>query len=520
MEQFLIDETIITEFTPIVFGIAIPVRRPKAPYTLALALTALALTFAPLPSFAFNLTSELILALVIPPLIFEAASRINLENTRHNLPAILWLAIPGAILTTFIIGGLLSLVTSLALPVALVFGALISATDPVAVVGIFRAPGVPKPLAKLVEGENLLNTGIAIVVFNLAVAIALTNQFNLLQSLGDIMRVSIGGATLGLMLGWFVTRLITLADDRFIKTSLTVALAFVAYLAAERLYFNGALSVATAGLVYGNLRQPGMSPTARIVIARFWEYLVFLANALIFLLIGLEVELFALLGAWQSVLWAIVAAFAGRMFVVYSLGGIMAHLTNHLQPGWLHALNWSGVRGAVALALVLSLPADWSVERDLMIWMAFGVVLFSLLVQTATLQPMLRYLGRNTRLPEHKEYEKRFVRLTAARVAFAYLEYRHAKGLVSDYSWAQLKPQLSQQVEVLASAWRDRYKTSPSLDMEELAISQREALQSALLGLLQDGMISADEFDELAVKMNSSLGANVLPASPFDPAHK
>ena len=131
-----------------------------------------------------------------------------------------------------------------------------------------------------------------------------------------------------------------------------------------------------------------MSPTTRIVITNFWEYVAFLANSLIFLLIGLEVNLPALLGAWQPVCWTILAVFVARAIVVYGFGGLMHRFeTNYFPFKWLHVLNWGGLRGAIALALVLSLPASLGADRELMKLMAFGVVLFTLLVQSTTISP-------------------------------------------------------------------------------------------------------------------------------------
>ena len=169
---------------------AIAVRRLRIPYTVALVIVGLVLTTQ--QPLKLDLTPELILALLVPPLVFEAAFHLNLRDLRRDLPGILLLAVPGVIITTLIVGGLTSLVTPLALPVALVFGALISATDPVAVVALFRALGAPKRLALLVEGESLFNDGTAIVVFNLVLAVALTGAFHPVQGAVDFLRVAAG----------------------------------------------------------------------------------------------------------------------------------------------------------------------------------------------------------------------------------------------------------------------------------------------------------------------------------------
>ena len=200
MQQFLTTETLIIGLLLIASLVAIAVRRLHIPYTVALVVVGLLLTT--LSPVKFELTPELILALFVPPLVFDAAFHLNLTELRRNSTLILVLAVPGVLLTTLIVGGILAVGTSLSLPVALVFGALIAATDPVAVVALFRLLGVPKRLAVLVEGESLLNDGTALVLFNLMLVVALSGKFILISSLVDFVRVSAGGIVLGLVLGW------------------------------------------------------------------------------------------------------------------------------------------------------------------------------------------------------------------------------------------------------------------------------------------------------------------------------
>ena len=270
MQQFLSTETLIIELLLIASLVAIAVQRFRIPYTVALVVVGLLITLqSPLQ---IELTPELILALFVPPLVFEAAFHLNFRDIQRSLPAILLLAVPGVIITTLIVGGILKFGTQLTFPVALVFGALISATDPVAVVALFRTLGVPKRLAVLIEGESLFNDGTAIVLFNLMLVVAVTGHYTPLESLGNFLRVSIGGLAVGLVLGWLVSLLIARVDDYLIETTLTTVLAFGSYLIAEQLHFSGVLAVVAAGLVNGNLGSQGMSPTTRIVLFNFWEY--------------------------------------------------------------------------------------------------------------------------------------------------------------------------------------------------------------------------------------------------------
>ncbi|MBI4771302.1 MAG: Na+/H+ antiporter [Chloroflexi bacterium] len=454
MEQFLQAETLVIELLLVVSLVAIGVRRLRIPYTVALVVVGLLITVQQPPQ--LTITPELILVLFVPPLVFEAAFHLNFAELRRNLPAILMLAVPGVVITMLMVGGLLLWLTPLSLPAALVFGALIAATDPVAVVALFRAIGVPKRLAVLLEGESLLNDGTAIVVFRLMVAVALTGQFDLLDGLTEFIRVAAGGVITGLVLGWLISRLIARVDDYLIETTLTTVLAFGAYLVAERLHFSGLLAVVAAGLVNGNLGPQGMSPTTRIVLFNFWEYVAFLANSLVFLLIGLQVNLLELLGAWQPILWAVLAVLAARAVVVYGLS-LLANLLAGRAPEapgdpvpfrWQHVMGWGGLRGAISLALALSLPAALGAERSLLLTMAFGVVLFTLLVQGITMRPLVRALRIVTRSQAQEEYEIRHARLTAVRAAEQHLDRLYREGLFSTHAWDVLRAEIGANVGV------------------------------------------------------------------------
>jgi CPA1 family monovalent cation:H+ antiporter len=376
MDQFLKVETIIMAMLLVVSLVAIVVRRLNFPYTVALVVVGLLISLQ--QPLQILLTPELILTLFVPPLVFEAAFHLNLTELRRNLVPVAVLAIPGVILTTFIVGGIASLGIGISLPLALVFGSLIAATDPISVVALFRALGVPKRLSVLMEGESLLNDGTAIVVFNIMLVVALAGHFDASSALTEFLRVAAGGLLVGLALGWLVSLLIARIDYYLIETALTVVLAFGSYLIAERLHVSGVLAVVAAGLINGNIGPRGMSPTARIVIFNFWEFVAFLANSFVFLLIGLDVNLSGLLADWRAVLWAVGAVLVARAAVVYGLSWLVNRTsTSSISMRWQHVLNWGGLRGAISLALVLSLPTALGAERDLLRVMTFGVVLFS-----------------------------------------------------------------------------------------------------------------------------------------------
>ena len=506
MGTFLSTETLIIELLLIASLVAIAVQRLRIPYTVALVVVGLLITFQ--SPVQISLTPELILALFVPPLVFEAAFHLNINELRRNFLRIFLLAVPGVIVTTLVVGWIISIGTSLPLSMALVFGALIAATDPVAVMALFRTLGVPKRLALLVEGESLANDGTAIVLFNLMLVFALTGKFDLVNSAANFIRVSVGGTAVGLLLGWAVSRLIARVDDYLIETTLTTVLAFGSYLVAEQLHFSGVLAVLAAGLVNGNIGPQGMSPTTRIVLFNFWEYVAFLANSLVFLLIGLQVNIPALASSWQPVAWAVLAVLIARAIIVYGISWLANRFAEPVPLRWQHVLNWGGLRGAISLALVLSLPASLGGERELLKVMAFGVVLFALLVQSTTMRFLIRRLYIVILSPAQVEYQFRRARLIALRAAESHLDHRHQEGLISTHIWERLKHEMEVQISGLTDGVKEVLRAEPTLEIAELDSAWREVLRtqrSVLSRLQRDGVISEEVHEQLAVELDAAL---------------
>lgn len=510
-ESFFQVETLVIELLLIISLVAIAVQRLRVPYTVALVTVGLSLSLLePVigVKIELELLPELILALLVPPLIFEAAFSLNLRELRYNLVPILLLAVPGVIITMVIVALLIASVTSLPISLAMVFGALIAATDPVAVIALFRTLRVPKRLAVMIEGESLLNDGTAIVVFNVMLGIALTNHFSLGESLVDFVQVVAGGLAVGLAGGLLVAWIIAQVDNHLIETTLTTVLAFGAYLIAERLHYSGVLAVVAAGLVNGNFGSRGMSPTTRIILTSFWEYFAFLANSFIFLLIGVRVNIAALLNAWQPILWAIVAVVIARVIVVYGVGFITRRFTEAIPINWQHVFVWGGLRGAISLALVLSLPSTLGEDRDLLTVMAFGVVLFTLYIQGSTIGPLLRRLKIISVSESGLEYERRHARLSVVQAGLKHLDSLHQRGLVSAYTWESLKPALTDQASMLAESVRDLLREDPELAHEDMNAAQREILRaqrSALLEMRHEGLISDETLEHIGVEIDTML---------------
>jgi CPA1 family monovalent cation:H+ antiporter len=509
MEEFLAVETLIIVLILVATLVAIAVRRIRIPYTVALVLVGLFITVQrPLD---IEITPELILSLFVPPLIFEAAFHLDFRLLRDNLAPILVLAVPGVVLNTILVGGIVAIGAELALSVAVIFGALIAATDPVAVVALFRALGVPRRLAVAVEGESLFNDGTAIVIFNITLAAELSGVFDPLAGLFDFAQVALGGLAVGVALGWLAAQLIARVDDPLIVTSLTTLLAYGAYLVAERLHVSGVLAVVMAGLFSGNLGTLKVSPTTKIMLFNLWEYLAFLANSLVFLLIGLDVDLPQLSDNLGPIAVAVGAVLFSRAVTVYGLSWLI-HLRGtprHIPQKWRHVLFWGGLRGAISLALALSLPISLA-ERETLESMAFGVVLFTLLGQGTTIQFLLNRLGLTERPQLQVARETRLGRLFAAQAGLRHLEDLHRQGLLTGEIWEGLRKDYEQAQEQLAEEINDMFVEHPELEREVLLQSRRRALQAergALGEALRRGLLSDDVYEALRTDVDYRLAA-------------
>jgi CPA1 family monovalent cation:H+ antiporter len=502
MSPVLQVEILVLGMLLVVSLVAVVTRRFRVPYTAALVVAGLVLSLG--KQLDIGITPQLILSLFLPPLVFEAAFHLPLRDLRRDGVTIFLLAVPGVLLAMAIVGGALNFFGGLSLPLALVFGALIAATDPVTVLAIFRRLGVPKRLEVLLEAESLFNDGTAIVLFNLALAGALSGAFHIWEGVFDFLWVSAGGLAIGLALGWITAQLLARVDDYLVETTLTTVVAFGSYLLAEQLHVSGVLAVLAAGLVTGSLGTRGMSPTTRIVVFNFWEYAAFLANSAVFLLIGLLIDLPLLAESWQLILLAIASVLVSRAIATY----LTTRYVARFPLRWSHAVFWGGPRGAIALALALSLPASLGESRSMLLALTFGVVLFTILVQSLTTEGLLRHLKVIERSEARLEYERRHARALAARAGYEHLQRMHRDGLITTPTWDRLRRPTRERLEALTTAVREAMAGAPEMEIQELSMARREALraQRAMLGRLRrEGILSDESHADLIAEVDLSL---------------
>ena len=336
--------------------VAVASKYIRIPYTVALTITGLLIALANI-GLSITLTPDLILFIFLPTLLFESSYNLRFADVRDNLRPITLLAIPGVILTAVCVAAGLHYATGLGWETAFLFGAIMSATDPVSVLAIFRKIGAPRRLSVILEGESLFNDGTSIVVFRIVLGIiaasALTNP---LTTVVQFIVVVAGAVLLGAAIGYLVSAVISRINDYLVETTATLVLAYGTYLLAEQIGVSGVIAVVVAALVVGNYGRSGMSPTTREAVSSTWEFFGFLANSLIFLLIGLELNIGQL---WQYIVPTLVAigiVLAVRVVVVLLSSVVLRYIHRPIPLSWRAVLVWGGLRGSIALALPSASP--------------------------------------------------------------------------------------------------------------------------------------------------------------------
>ncbi|MES2504333.1 MAG: cation:proton antiporter [Myxococcota bacterium] len=378
--------------------VGIVASRVKVPYTVSLVLVGLginALNIVP----NLKLTPELMMTVFLPALLFEAAIHFPARELRQFSPTIATFALPGVLLA--------AVLTALALWLGfsifglshaygflhfLLFGTIIAATDPVSVISLLRQLGVDRRLALLIEGESLFNDGTAIIFYHAVLTALSLGHFEWSESMLQLISYSMGGLLIGSMFGLFASFIITLAEDHLISIAITTVTAYGSYLVAEKIHMSGILATVMAGLFVGNFGyQKGFNPNTRVAVTSFWEYVAFFVSSIVFLMMGLEVNVPLLMSNIPVIIMAYFAVLAARAASVYLPLPILRRMGQPLDGKSATVIWWAGLRGALSMVLALSLPDSIEFKQTL-IAMTFGVVVMSVVFQGSTLGMLLRWL--------------------------------------------------------------------------------------------------------------------------------
>lgn len=383
-------------------------KRIKLPFSVVLVLVGIGVTYladrAPHllgPLHELTLSPDLILYVFLPTLIFESAFNLDVRQLRQNLLSVLTLAVPGLLLSTAIIGSIITYFTPIPLLPALLLGSILSATDPVAVIALFKRLGAPQRLTILVEGESLFNDATAIVLAGILVVMvtgqASADGFSVVDASIRFFVVFMGGLIIGWLMGWITGLILGLVrSDPNIETTLTTILAYASFLIAEEVFHvSGVMATVAAGLTLGGWGRMKLSAPVRNYVNHFWEYMGFVATALIFLMVGMRVDITALISAADILVVVLIAMLFSRALVVFGLIPVVNKLPRVQTTGkkYQAVMYWGGLRGAIALAIVLSIPAfEYS---EVFVAVVMGAVLFTLIVQGLTMEMLVQRLGLN-----------------------------------------------------------------------------------------------------------------------------
>lgn len=365
-------------------------HRLRVPYSVGLVVAGIGLALLPWHP-PITLNRELIYTGVLPPLVFEAAFELRWEALRRNLALVVVLATVGVVLSAIATAGVMTGLVHWPMSAALLFGILIAATDPVSVLATLRDIGAHGRIALLIEAESLLNDGTAAVLFAIAIGFAVGDPPTYQAVATTLLTTVVIGTLVGAVVAGVVLALVGRTDDHLLEVTFTTVAAYGSFLLSERFGGSGVLATLSTGLLLGNLatRWGYISEAGDRSIRSTWEFITFLANSLVFLLIGLAMGQEDFGGLWWTAGVAVVAVLLGRAASVYVVCALFSSGPHRVDRTQQHALIWGGLRGALGLALALSIPETF-LWRKPIVAITFAVVAFSIIVQGLTSRPLLR----------------------------------------------------------------------------------------------------------------------------------
>ncbi|QST02764.1 sodium:proton antiporter (plasmid) [Pontibacillus sp. ALD_SL1] len=480
------NETFIQILLLLAVGVAITLlaHRFKQPYSIALVLMGLLFGLVELPVLEeaeqFITRSEvfqvMIISIFLPTLLGEATLNIPYAMIKKYHKPILVLSFGGTFLSFILIGWGSYTFLSLPLVVSFTFAALMCPTDPISVLSIFKTLGVPKKLTMIIEGESLFNDGIAVVLFSISSVYLLTYIDMGWAGLGAgtvlFLQFVLGGLAVGGILGILSSLLLKTIDNYPLEITISLLLFFGSFFIAELMHVSGVIAVVVAGLIFGNYGSSiGMSPVTKLNIKNFWDVIAFIANSLIFLMVGLEINHISFGDKWGLVLMAIVIVILSRSIALYASTLFIKTITLREK----HLLNWGGLKGSLSIALALSLPPTFEAREDVLM-LTFSVVLFSLLVQGITLKPLISMLGILPKDEGIDQYEDTVARIHRIRVSLKDWENMKEDNFITEEEYRELSTKATIHLKELRNDLASLYEQHPHIKQEQLRDAERDAL--------------------------------------------
>ncbi len=498
--------------------------RTRIPYPILLVLGGLALGFLPgIPH--FELSPELVLIGVLPPLLYSAAFFTSLRDLRANTRPIGLLAVGLVLMTMVVVAVVAHTAIGMSWAAAFVLGAVVSPTDPIAATAISKRLGVPRRIVVIVEGESLVNDATALVALRVALVAAVSGTFSLWEAGIRFVLVVIGGIAVGLAVGWIVRQVRRRIDDPPVEVTISLLTGYFAFIPADLLHVSGVIAVVTAGVYLGWHTPELTSPDSRLLGDSMWEITTFVLNALLFVLLGLQLP--SILDALQGeptgkLLWwaALVGGtvIVARIIWVFPATYLPRWLSARVRardpsPPWQYpaAISWMGLRGAVSLAAALAVPTVTDSgapfpDRDLIIYLAFAVIIATLVCQGLSLPGVIRILGLEDDGLAEKEEAK--ARIKAAEAALERLEELTGEEWVNEDTVERLRGAYGFRMRRFTArfdAADDGDVERRSQSYQRLRLELLTAERQAMLDLRREGRIS----DEVMRRLERDLDLEI-----------
>jgi CPA1 family monovalent cation:H+ antiporter len=488
-------------------------HRVRLPYTVLLMLVGIALAAIGLVP-DIELTQNLLMGVFLPALLFEAAIHFSYDELKKFAPTIATLAAPGVILTALTTAAVLlievatfRIKSGMTFMHYLLFGAIIAATDPIAVIALFKQLGVKRKLAIILEGESLFNDGTAIVVYTVVLSALTSGVLSLQEGVVLFVTEALFGILLGAVAGASANFIMPFAKDSLISIAITTVAAYGTYLLADSLHASGVLATATAGLFLANMGKGGrLEPAQRMAVVSFWRYISFFVSSIVFLLIGLKVNLLFLVDHVELILFAFLAVLASRAISVFLPLGLLSRMGQPMTIKSATAIWWGGLRGSLSMVLVLSLPDSIAGKQEL-IAMTFGVVVLSVFVQGSTMGPLVRALG----LVESRSDAMAFMARCLARLrAISAQQKVYATMAIEEgvYEDSPIAERLHEERQKILTELRERMNESEFIKAkkERIRLIERhlsEVEEDSLRKSAESHLITEDDLNEL-IKVSPS----------------
>lgn len=504
--------------------VAVLAKLIKWPYTITLVIAGIIVAVLGIKA-PFPLDRDILFQVLLPPLLFEGALHMRMDHLKQNSKVILLLIIPGLMFAVFFTGIILNLLfPQVPLIFTLLLAAIVIPTDPAAILAFYRDMKVPKKLKSIIEGESVFDDGLAIVLFNVMIGIILAASLtsggtmvvtseNILAGVGEFFKLSFLGILLGLGIGYIAVQLLKKIDDKFTEIMITVILAFGTFALAEIIGASGVFAVVIAGLILGNYgTRFAMAPSTRMSLINFWSFMSFGVNSILFIIIGMNVGLQAIIDNIWIIIATVLLLWAARAISICAIGLAVNRKKQELSGNGQVMMWWGGLRGAIPIVMALSIPlflADGTTpfpHKELILTITFGVVLTTLLVQGLSLRSVLKRLGYQANARKDGIDEK--TANAIMRDTTDILATLNEDGDFQDGGYQLLISKFSQANSVLLTEMGTLMKENGFVPKEEYLAAVRESLtvkRNAVKEAMQKKLILGEAAEKLIEEIDSQI---------------